>query len=212
MLERRRSHQISTRMKNSQAAVFSGIAFLRHFGGRSWLVIAIALACGLAACNAKPDRVQAPADFWGLTPALTKAQITNLKGAPQHMAPVSPEHPAGEFWIYTTEHSDPKLLAENEVPPGSYLVHFRAERISRIEFFGHDQATAPALMGVRAGDTLDAMTRRLGSPSHVAKSADKPLETVCYEKFRVFFAFRQNRIEAYGLYEPEFGPVEIGNQ
>lgn len=171
-------------------------------------VVTGAVLCG---CGEKQNRLQPPADFWGLTTAQSKAEITRLKGAPAHVAPVSPLNPAGELWIYPPQNADPKLLADGELPVDSYLVHFRGEKISRIEFYGRTPASAPAVLGLRAGDSLDDLTRRLGAPSNVAKSADQSAAVVSYERFRLFFGIRQNQVEAYGLYNPEFGPVGLEN-
>jgi hypothetical protein len=195
-----------------QAIVASGIGFFRFSFARRLHVAGIVIACGLAACGEKPNLLQPPADFWGLTTAQTKADITRLKGAPARVAPVSPMNPAGELWIYPPKDADPKILADGELPFDSYLVHFRGEKVSRIEFYGRTPATAPAVLGLRAGDSLDDLTRRLGAPSSVAKSADQLSAVVSYERFRLFFGIRQNQVEAYGLYNPEFGPVEISKQ
>jgi hypothetical protein len=208
-----------------RSAVHWGLVVLRLFTTVGWqrkaptaravrgiIVAGVVIAGGLCACGENQNRLQPPADFWGLSLALTKPDITRLKGVPAHVAPVSTMNPAGELWIYPPENSDPKLLAEGELPLGSYLVHFSGEKISRIEYYGRNPATAPVLMGVRAGDSLDAVARRLGTASRVSNSADKLAALVSYEKFRVFYSFRQNQIEAYGLYNPEFGPVEIGTQ
>ena len=194
-----------------QAIVTSGIGFFRFSFARRLLVASIALAGGLAACSEKSNHLQPPADFWGLTTAQTKADITRLKGAPARVAPVSPMNPAGELWVYPPQDADPKILADGELPANSYLVHFNGEKISRIEFYGRDKAVAPAVLGLRAGDSLDDLTRRLGAPSSVAKSADQSSAVVSYDRFRLFFGIRQNQVEAYGLYNPEFGPVGIDN-
>ena len=93
-------------------------------------------------------------------------------------------------------------------PPGVYFVGFEDDRTRCVLYYG-STLYSPELQGLRTGVNATEVTERLGQPAHVSMSPDGLRRVFSYPNYNMVFFLEQNRVYAFGIYDPSFGQLEF---
>ncbi|NWB32089.1 hypothetical protein [Pseudomonas gingeri] len=162
--------------------------------------LAASLGIGLYIYDWQSDRPVSQVNFNNIPITATPADVKFLKGEP-----TSKE--GDNRWLYNANH-EPE--ASN---PAKYIVKFKDNHIHYIMYFsGESIHYHPYLLGFSDGSSYEDVQTKLGTPSHTSQSYDELNRIISYDKLNVFFSFREGRVYAYGIYQPEFGPLKFQSQ
>jgi hypothetical protein len=171
----------------------------------SWLfgvAVAVPLVAvlGLYAYSYIAELPKAQLFFWDIPLGATESDVKFFKGAPT-------EIPDKDHWVYKEEKnrsSDDKL---------QYLVEFKEGKVRSVLVFTSSHFLyAPELQGIRHGASQQQVIEKFGSPSHVSISEDDLTRILSFEQFNLVFFLRENRVVAYSMYDPKFGPLRYAKE
>ena len=131
--------------------------------------------------------------FWDIPLHSTKEDVKYLKGVPTNK-----KH-GDDNWIYKV-----KGYLERE---SVFWVTFKDDKIRYVLCWG-DRSTY--LQGIGVGSNYSSITNKFGKPSFVSRSGDELARLLSFEKYNVIFMVEENEVIAYGMYNPRFGPLKIG--
>ena len=145
--------------------------------------------------EAKQPRAQTT--LWDIPLASTKAAITFLKGDPTE---VSHDH---DEWIY-------KLPSKSYHKEESlYVIGFKDFKIRYIGFSSTDNFTSPDMQDIRIGDRCESVIATFGTPAYISHSEDGRKRILSFNEYNVFFHLQENKVSAYGIYDPRPGPIRF---
>lgn len=136
--------------------------------------------------------------FWNLPLKAIKSDVKFLKGEPSRVDNVKNK---GDVWVFISKkgYSDDEPL---------YLVYFKDNKLYAILYSG-PYLGSPGIQGLDIGSPQETITEKFGTPSYVDVSDDELRRLQSYEKFNVFFYLRENKVYAFGMYDPASGPMQF---
>jgi len=159
------------------AAVIAGVFI---FGGM-----------GIFIYNRMPVKPVVQTSFWDINFALGKQSILFIKCQPKEVT-------AEGFWIYES-----KILGDSEF----YYLKFSEDNLWFVGYLGNNSSAGPGIQGIKKGSSLDEVTTLFGKPTHISESNDGFTTLYSYEQYNVFFIIDNETVSAYGMYDPQYGPV-----
>jgi hypothetical protein len=147
------------------------------------------IAGGYWGFDAYQNRAVVQTEFAGIKLSHTKSDVVFIKG--------SPVYEKENTWTYRGGY-DEKL---------ELLVMFRENNIEIITYFG-DSPYRYKIGGLGIGDSYEKVIDKFGSPSSVSISEDQLQRMLSFEKYNVFFQFRENRVTMFGIYNKEYGDMK----
>ncbi len=91
----------------------------------------------------------------------------------------------------------------------SYGVFFKDKKIKFIAFGALQPNSLVSIQGIHVGDSSEAVERQFGKCSQVVSSADKLRRLYLYQKYNVFFALEQNKVQTLGIFNPDLGAPKL---
>jgi hypothetical protein len=155
-----------------------------------------------------PDKPKVQETFLEISLETTKSDIKFLKGNPSEVR-------EDGSWEYNSKKGN---IFDRVALPGIIHINFDGDKIKYVEFYGVNfkdinseniVELAPELQGIKIDDTSSKIQERLGKPLHISSSDDELKRIFLYDKYHIFFILEQNRVKAYGIYNPEFGPLKF---
>lgn len=68
-----------------------------------------------------------------------------------------------------------------------------------------------SLLGIRKGDTVDDLTRRLGEPGFSSSSRDGMKRLYHYPQLHAVYSLEVGSVTAFGIYDPAHGPLKYSD-
>jgi len=132
-------------------------------------------------------------EFLGISLNDTKDDILFLKGEP------SKTNEEGQ-WIYTYE--------TNGFNRSHFYIAFEDNKVRYILCLGG----CPSLQRINMFSKSKKVINKFGPPSSKDISPSKKAHFYCYKKYNIFFLLEQDRVYGFGIYNPEFGPINFADQ
>jgi hypothetical protein len=169
-----------------------------------WLfgvVVAVPIIAGLGfyVYSYIAELPKAQLSFWDIPLGATESDVKFLKGAPTEVQ-------EKDHWVYKEEKS---RSSDDE---SEYQVRFKEGKVRFVLFTGSSFLYAPDLQGIRHGASQQEVLKKFGSASHVSISEDDLMRMLSFERFNLVFALRENRVVAYGMYDPKFGAMQYAKK
>lgn len=136
--------------------------------------------------------------LWDIPMDSTKAAITFLKGDPTE---VSQDH---DEWVYRLPSKSYHKKEES-----LYVIGFKDFKIRYIGFSSTEYLTSPDMQDIRIGDRCESVIAIFGTPSYISRSEDGRKRILSFDKYNVFFYLQENKVSAYGIYDPRPGPIRF---
>lgn len=161
-------------------------------------LISLAVIAGISYYTYKTisDRPKTQDSFWDISLNTTKEDIKFIKGEPTEITDKG-------NWVYKISQSD--YTDDKSI----YIITFRNDSVRYIMYFGSDWLSAPDLQGIWIKSNRDKLIEKFGKPSSIAHSADELERIISYEQYNVSFILKGNKVIAYGLYNPTYGPIDF---
>lgn len=138
------------------------------------------------------NRAVVHTEFSDIKLSHTQSDLRFIKGSP---------HTEDEnIWLYRD-----KFDNEHEL-----VVIFIENNIRAIIYVG-DCSYCNEISGLGIGDSYKKVINKYGGPSAISTSEDELERLLSFEKYNVFFQFRENRVNAFGIYNKEYGDMEFKN-
>ncbi len=144
-----------------------------------------------------PTKPKVEENFWGITLNTSKADLKFMKGEP-----TTKTKDGG--WTYT------KKKYENDW--SAYRISFRDDKIRYILFAGSSWLDSPDLQEIQLNDSSQEVQSKFGEPTHTVISEDQLRRIYCYENYHVFFILEHDQVQAYGIFNPAFGPLQFSKK
>jgi hypothetical protein len=156
----------------------------------------LALAIALWAYQTIQKRPRPEAEFWGIPLGATKSDVKFLKGVPTQA------YDNDQKWAYIFKDSS------GQSDQYVYLVQFKSERVWVVGYISHSTAGSfgPGVQGIFIGDSLEQVVEKFGDDYHMDTHKDGLRRLFSFDDYRVFFELEKNRVQSYGLYDPELTP------
>ena len=148
---------------------------------------------GLYIYSKMSERPSVQNSFWDIPLHSTKEDVKYLKGVPTN------KQYGDDNWTYKV-----KGYLERE---SVFWVSFKDNKIRFVLCWGDPSAY---LQGIGVGSNYSSIINKFGKTSFVFRSEDELTRLLSFEKYKVFFMVEQNEVIAYGMYNPRFGPLKIG--
>src|SRR5437870_5530507 len=95
------------------------------------------------------------------------------------------------------------------MPWDVYLVAFRGDEVRRVGYVGTNSERGPQLHDIRIGASLEQVSGRLGTPTHVSIAEDELSRIVSYSHLNSYYDLRQNQVNEVGIFNPKLGPPKF---
>jgi hypothetical protein len=164
-----------------------------------WLLAALsglAIIIGVAIYTSGPSLYEPEVenDFWGISLDATRPEIKSRRG--------EPETQQDGLWVYRQQDQYSDAWS-------TYIIRFENKRIRYILYRGADRWSSPTLQGVRLYDSAAKVRKTFGEPSHLSSPDDGFPGIYSYRDYKVFFWVENDEVSGYGIYNPEWGPVDF---
>lgn len=142
------------------------------------------------------NRPRPETEFWGIRLGATKSDVKFLKGVPTQA------YDNDQKWAYIFKDSS----GQND--QYVYLVQFKGDRVWVVGYISHPTAGSfgPGVHGIYIGDSLEEVVETFGKDYHMETDKDGLRRLFSFEYYRLFFELEKNRVQSYGLYDPELAP------
>lgn len=137
-------------------------------------------------------------EFWGISLQATKGDIKFLKGQPTEI------NDGDDIWVYVSKDS---FLDQKT----THVIFFKGNKIRSILCSG-SYLYAGTIEGLGIGSTHETIIKKFGEPSYISLSEDDLERIVSFNKYQVFFSVRENKVDDFGIFNPEFGPMVFKNE
>lgn len=180
------------------SSLFLGIIILFIFTRDRWnwkkiiiksvvIILVISLISGLAIfighkMSNAPKKMN---EFLGISLTDTKDDILFLKGEPTKITEEG-------YWDYEES---------------NFFIAFENNKVKYILCF----ANFPFLQGIKMHSESKKVINKFGPPSSKDISPSKTIHCYWYKKYNVFFWLEQDRVIAFGIYNPEFGLIKFSD-
>ncbi len=158
--------------------------FLKGVGGTIALIAIIGL--GTWSYVLYSERAVPQDELSGIKLGMTEQEVKYLKGEPTE---ISKE---GGNWIYI----------DNNEYKSPYAVKFKDGVAVGLWTWKTVKASLPYVTHISSYANTKDIEEKLGKPTQVSMSKDGFTRMVIYENYRVWFALRQEQIEAVGVFDP----------
>ena len=156
------------------------------------LVLCVLIGGGYWAYITIANRPHLEHTFWDIPISASKSDVKFLKGEPPSIA--------GDQWTY-------------HAGDDYYGIRFRENKIESITFYSceelRDSRIYPYIQGILYGQNYEEVIQTFGSPSDVSTSKDDLTRVLSFKKYGVFCQLTKNKVVAYGIYNPRFGPIKV---
>jgi hypothetical protein len=139
------------------------------------------------------NRVTPQTEFRSLKLTNTKADVKFIKGAPDVIK--------DDVWFYNYSNNDGFNL----------IVWFEGEHIWIIQSRGSAKYSSE-ICGISIGSGYSEVLNKFGSPSNISYSNDNLERILSYEKYNVFFQFKENEVVAIGIFDPAIGTFKFKDE
>jgi hypothetical protein len=134
--------------------------------------------------------------FWDIPLGATESDVKFLKGAPrtkdQDTLEYLFEDSFSKQWDYI------------------YRIRFKNGKVWLIEYFpGPNTTYGPRINGINIRDSLEQITKKFGSPSHISTSKDELSRVFSFTKYQVAFELKENRVVGYGVFDSKVAPKGV---
>jgi hypothetical protein len=164
------------------------------------LGLAVIAAAGVYMYLHLQDQPKVQDDFFGIQLQATVADVKFTKGEPS-------AKDGEDRWIYNVGFSS------DDEKDAQYLVQFKNGRVRFVIYSAEPSIIVnPYLLGFTIGSHYQEVQKKLGAPSHTATSADDLDRMLSYDRFNSFFSFRQSKLAAYGVFDPQEGPMRFRSE
>lgn len=133
--------------------------------------------------------------FWDISLGSSKEDVTFIKGDNHFNDEIN------SSWIYDkTEYSWRVKV---------YEVYFKNDKVSAIIYSCSDwDYDSPKLLNRQFYNyDLKSVKDFFGEPSDITKSKDGTVRGYSFKKYQIVFYLRENKVFGYGIYNPEYGPL-----
>ena len=154
--------------------------------------LSLIIAVGLWTYSVISNHPHIETTFWDIPISASKSDVKFLKGEPNRKE-------NEDIWVYEPQ----GLYSTSSI----YVIFFKDNKIRAIIYHG-DFANAPWIQGIHFGDDYDSIIKKFASPSYVSTSEDELEKTLSYNRYNITFSLKENKIFAYGIYNPVFGPLK----
>ncbi len=137
--------------------------------------------------------------FWDISFNTTKKDIKFVKGEPTEITDMG-------SWVYKitqNSYNDDKDV---------YVINFKNDRVRFVMYFGSNWLSAPDLQGKWITSSRDEIIKKFGEPSSIVHSADELERIISYDQYNVTFILRENKVTAYGFYNPAYEPIQFAEE
>ena len=121
-------------------------------------------------------------ELWGIALGTKPEDVLFKKGKPTTKGE--------DQWLFAPEFSD-----------DWYQLIFENGAVAVIAFYGKN-FSAEKLDGIGRWDSTEEVTKLYGEPTRVATREDGAHRVYCYDAYHVFFSLKENKVVAYGIYQP----------
>jgi hypothetical protein len=132
--------------------------------------------------------------FWDIHLSNSKSTIQFIKGRPAEIE-------ADGTWIY-------KSLIHGL--PEVFFTKFRGERLWAVGYIPGDKPGGPGIQGIQQASDLDDVIKFFGKPSTVTALKGSQKNIYLYQQYNTFFVVQANKVSIYGIYNPKFGSIDLG--
>ncbi|WP_035384251.1 hypothetical protein [Ferriphaselus sp. R-1] len=112
----------------------------------------------------------------------------------------NPSAEDGQVWLYRNSSS------ENEA-----VVIFKGTEVKGVLYVG-SCSYCYKISGLGIGTDYTELREKLGDPTSVAISPDQLRRLASFERWNLVFQLKENRVNAFGIYDPKFGPIVFSKQ
>lgn len=155
------------------------------------LILLIAtISGGIHGLKLYQNRATPQTEISGIKLSNTKSDIRFIKGAP--------DIEKDNIWAY-------REGIDNEY---KLLVTFHEDTIRAVIYVG-DCSYCNEISGLGIGDSYEEVIEKFGDPSNLSVSQDKLERLASFEKYNVFFTFRENQIFEFGIFNKEYGDFKF---
>ena len=159
------------------------------------IALAVVLGGGAYLYSRWVDRPTPQSKFGDIELTATPADVLFAKGEPQLRD--SPDR-----WVYNAGSGS---AAPNAA---KYLVMFKDSRVRFVLYSASEtQIVSPWFMGFDIGTSHERIVEKLGQPTNVSISENQLDRMFSYDRYNAFFSFSQGKLVAYGIYQPNTGPM-----
>jgi hypothetical protein len=162
------------------------------------LGLAVIAAVGVYVYLRIEERPKPQNEFFGIQLRAMAADVKFAKGEP------SAKKEDEDRWIYYVGSSSAGREA------GQYHVKFKNGRVRFVLYrAASPEISYPYLLGFTIGSSYQQVQEKLGSPSHTSTSSDDLARIFSYDRLNTFFSFSQSEVVAFGIFDPQTGPVRF---
>lgn len=142
--------------------------------------------------SSKPEETN---KFWGIPLHSNKSDIKFLKGNPikENNGPIE------SVWDY-----------QDGVKGDYYSVDFHGDTL-RFVMVQKGQEDYQSLQGITFYSTFQNILDKFGKHPLVFKTKNDLGRMILFKKYHVFFYLEKDHVQVYGMYNPKFGPIRLGN-
>ena len=158
------------------------------------VIIGALVAGGICVFNIYQNRAVVQTEFSGIKLSHTQSDLKFIKGAP--------DEGKENLWAAYCGTLDKEI---------ELIVTFRENNIKAIIYVG-DCSYCNEISGLGIGDSYEKVIDKFGSPTSVSISKDQLERILSFEKYNVFFQFRENLVNAFGIYNKEYGDLKFKNK
>lgn len=152
------------------------------------LIALVAIGGGIFAYVESLPTVQT--EFLGISLGDTKADVKFKKGAPGEETEDS--------WAYAFP---------SQTDGDIYVVDFKGDDVQSITYSGNDGFYGPRIQGIRPNERSAEIVERYGDPSRLCVSDDGLERRYEYDEYNVFFGFKTDKLDYFGVYRSDYGSV-----
>ena len=130
--------------------------------------------------------------YWDIPITAKRGDVRFTKGEP-HKADKDPD----SRWTYDVSEA------------ATYWVAFKGDALHYVVCAAVRAWDCESVQGIQIGDSYQEIVGKFGEPSAVSISNDELTRIVSYDEHGVFFTLAANKVEALGMYHPDFGPIRF---
>lgn len=112
----------------------------------------------------------------------------------------NPANDDGKIWIFNNSTNQPELV-----------VIFKDTAVKAVLYVG-DCTYCNNISGLGIGTSYAEVKEKLGEATSVSTSSDQLERLSSFEKWNLVFNLKENKVIAFGLYDPKLGPITFSKQ